>query len=60
MSKPSNLTVKPRRKESQEGMVKRFIKKCKSLESLTKLKIVDSSNQTPKREMKEKEKEEEQ
>ena len=29
MSKPSNITVKPRRKESQERMIKRFIKKCK-------------------------------
>ena len=29
MSKPSNITVKPRRKESQERMIKRLIKKCK-------------------------------
>ena len=29
MSKASNITVKPRRKESQERMIKRFIKKCK-------------------------------
>lgn len=29
MSKKSNITVKPRRNESQERMVKRFIKKCK-------------------------------
>jgi len=29
MSKKSNITVKPRRKESQERMIKRFIKRCK-------------------------------
>lgn len=29
MSKPSNITVKPRRKEPPERMIKRFIKKCK-------------------------------
>jgi len=29
MSKKSNIIVKPRRNESQERMVKRFIKKCK-------------------------------
>tara|TARA_Y100000114_G_scaffold153273_1_gene172925 strand:+ start:427 stop:642 length:216 start_codon:yes stop_codon:yes gene_type:complete len=29
MSKKSNMTVKPRRNESQERMIKRFIKKCK-------------------------------
>ncbi len=29
MSKPSNIKVTPRRKESQERMIKRFIKKCK-------------------------------
>jgi|14_taG_2_1085336.scaffolds.fasta_scaffold02063_3 ribosomal protein S21 len=29
MSKKSNITVKPRKNESQERMVKRFIKKCK-------------------------------
>ncbi len=29
MSKASNIVVTPRRKESQERMIKRFIKKCK-------------------------------
>ena len=29
MSKKSNITVKPRKNESQERMVKRFVKKCK-------------------------------
>ena len=29
MSKKNNITVKPRKNESQERMVKRFIKKCK-------------------------------
>ena len=29
MSKKSNMTVKPRRNEPQERMIKRFIKKCK-------------------------------
>ena len=29
MSKKSIMTVKPRRNESQERMIKRFIKKCK-------------------------------
>ena len=29
MNKASNIIVTPRRKESQERMVKRFIKKCK-------------------------------
>lgn len=38
MSKPSNLTVKPRRKESQERMVKRFIKKCKKLGIIDEVK----------------------
>mgnify|MGYP001477751105 CR=1 len=38
MSKPSNLTVKPRRKESQERMIKRFIKKCKKLGIIDEVK----------------------
>jgi len=29
MSKKSNITVKSRKNESQERMIKRFIKKCK-------------------------------
>tara|TARA_Y100001938_G_scaffold151137_1_gene246468 strand:+ start:6130 stop:6342 length:213 start_codon:yes stop_codon:yes gene_type:complete len=29
MKKTSNIKVTPRRKESQERMIKRFIKKCK-------------------------------
>ena len=29
MKKKSNIVVTPRRKESQERMIKRFIKKCK-------------------------------
>jgi ribosomal protein S21 len=29
MSKKSNITVKPRKNESQERMVKRFTRKCK-------------------------------
>ena len=29
MSKASNIKVTPRRRESQERMIKRFIKKCK-------------------------------
>mgnify|MGYP003124475591 CR=1 FL=1 len=29
MAKKSNMTVKPRGRESQERMIKRFIKKCK-------------------------------
>ena len=29
MSKKSNMTVKPRRNESQDRMITRFIKKCK-------------------------------
>ena len=38
MSKPSNSTVKPRRKESQERMIKRFIKKCKKLGIIDEVK----------------------
>ncbi len=38
MSKTSNLTVKPRRKESQERMIERFIKKCKKLGIIDEVK----------------------
>jgi len=31
MSKNSNLTVTPLRKETQERMIRRFIKKCKKM-----------------------------
>ena len=32
------MTVKPRRKESQERMIKRFIKKCKKLGIIDEVK----------------------
>lgn len=38
MSKKSNMTVKPKGKESQEKMIKRFIKKCKKKGIIDELK----------------------